>query len=144
PAGHVVVALADDLGREDRGGGGQRVDGGVDAERRDVAGQLGGAVEVGEGGERRRVGVVVGGHVHGLKRGDRATPGRGDALLELTHLVGEGGLVAHGGGHAAEQGRHLGTGLDEPEDVVDEEQHVLLLYVAEVLGHGERREGAAQ
>src|SRR5690606_12454108 len=29
-------------------------------------------------------------------------------------------------------------------DVVDEEEHVLLLDVAEVLGHGERREGDAQ
>jgi hypothetical protein len=30
---------------------------------------------------------------------------------------------------------------DEPEDVVDEEQHVLLLHVTEVLGHGQRRQG---
>ena len=89
--------------------------------------QLGGGVEVGEGGERRRVGVVVGGHVHGLQRGDRAAPGRGDALLQLAHLVGQGGLVAHGRGHAAEQRRHLGAGLHEAEDVVDEQQHVLAL-----------------
>ena len=106
--------------------------------------QLGGAVEVGERGERRRVGVVVGGHVHGLQRGDRPAPGRGDALLQLAHLVGEGGLVAHGRGHAAEQRGHLGAGLHEAEDVVDEQQHVLALHVAEVLGHGERRQGDAQ
>jgi hypothetical protein len=98
----------------------------------------------GEGGERRRVGVVVGGHVHGLQRGDRATAGRGDALLQLTHLVGERGLVAHGRGHAAEQRRHLGARLHEAEDVVDEQQHVLVLHVTEVLGHRERREGDAQ
>ena len=67
--------------------------------------QVGRGVEVGEGGERRRVGVVVGGHVHGLHRGDRTALGRGDALLQLAHLVGQGGLVAHGRGHPAEQGR---------------------------------------
>ena len=93
---------------------------------------------MGEGGERRGVGVVVGGHVHGLQRRDRTTLGRGDALLQLAHLVGERGLVTHGRRHAAEQRRHLGTGLHEPEDVVDEQQHVLVLHVAEVLGHRER------
>ena len=30
----------------------------------------------------------------------------------------------------------LGTGLREAEDVVDEEEHVLLLHVTEVLSHG--------
>ena len=35
-------------------------------------------------------------------------------------------------------------GLDEAEDVVDEEQHVLVLHVAEVLGHGEGGQGDAQ
>ena len=138
------MTLPDDLGREDRRGRRQRVHGRVDAEGGDLAGELGGGVEVGEGGERRRVGVVVGGHVHGLQRGDRAAPGRGDALLQLAHLVGQGGLVAHGRGHAAEQRRHLGAGLHEPEDVVDEQQHVLVLHVAEVLGHGERRQGDAE
>ena len=69
---------------------------------------------------------------------------RGDALLQLAHLVGQGRLVAHGRGHAAEEGRHLGAGLDEPEDVVDEEQHVLALHVAEVLGHREGRQRHAQ
>ena len=39
PAGHVVVALAHDLGREDGRGRRQRVDRRVDAERRDLAGR---------------------------------------------------------------------------------------------------------
>ena len=140
PAGAVVVALAHDLRRQDVRRRRQRVDRRVDAERGDLAGELGGGVEVGEGGERRRVGVVVGGHVDGLQRGDRATLGRGDALLQLTHLVGQRRLVAHRRRHAAEQRRHLGARLHEAEDVVDEQQHVLVLHVAEVLGHRERRE----
>ena len=124
--------------------GRQRIHGRVDAERGDLAGQLGRGVQVGEGGERRRVGVVVGRHVHGLQRRDRAALGRGDALLQLAHLVGQGGLVAHGGGHAAEQRRHLGAGLHEAEDVVHEQQHVLVLHVTEVLGHGEGGQGHPQ
>ena len=70
--------------------------------------------------------------------------GRGDALLELAHLGGERRLVADGGGHAAEQRRHFGAGLREAEDVVDEEQRVGAGLVAEVLGHGQRREGDAE
>ncbi|CAB4582279.1 unannotated protein [freshwater metagenome] len=138
------MTLTHDLGGEDGGGGRQRVHGRVDTQRRNLTRQLGGGVEVGERGERSRVGVVVGGHVHGLQRRDRTTTGGGDALLQLTHLVGQGGLVTHGRRHAAEQSRHLGTGLHETEDVVDEQQHVLVLHIAEVLGHGERRQSHAQ
>ena len=127
-----------------RRGRGQRVDRRVDAELDDLARQHGGGVEVGEGGGRRRVGEVVGGHVDRLHRGDRAALGRGDALLQLAHLGGQVGLVADRRGHAAEQRRDLGAGLGEAEDVVDEQQHVLLLDVAEVLGHGEAGERHAQ
>ena len=63
--------------------------------------------------------------------------GRGDPLLQLAHLAGQGRLVADRARHPAEQGRHLGAGLHEPEDVVDEQQHVLAHLVAEVLGHGQ-------
>ena len=110
----------------------------------DLARELGGGVEVGERRRRRRVGVVVGRHVDRLHRGDRVTAGRGDPLLQHAHLVGEVRLVAHRGRHPAEQRRDLGTGLGEPEDVVDEEQHVLLLHVAEVLRHRQRRQRDAQ
>ena len=101
-------------------------------------------VEVGERGGRRRVGEVVGGHVDGLHRGDRALVGRGDPLLQVAHLGGQRRLVADGARHAAEERRHLGAGLGEAEDVVDEEQHVLVLDVAEVLGDGEPGEPDAE
>ena len=100
-------------------------------------------VEVGERVRRRRVGEVVGGHVDRLHRGDRALARRGDPLLELPHLGGERRLVADGARHAAEQRRDLGARLDEAEDVVDEEQHVLAL-VAEVLRHRQAGEADAQ
>ena len=134
----VVVRLADVLRVQDPRGRRQRVHRGVDAERGDLTRQLGGGVEVRERGRRRRVGVVVGGHVDRLHRGDRVTAGRGDPLLQRAHLVGEVRLVAHRGRHPAEQRGDLGAGLGEPEDVVDEQQHVLALHVAEVLRHRQR------
>lgn len=72
------------------------------------------------------------------------TAGRGDALLQQTHLVSQVRLVTHGGRHAAQKGRHLRTGLGVTEDVVDEEEHVLLLHIAEVLRHGQTGQGDAQ
>ena len=44
-------------------------------------------------------------------------------------------LIADGRRHAAEQRGDFRAGLHEAEDVVDEEQHVGALLVAEVLGH---------
>ena len=122
----------------------ERIDGRVDAELGDRAREHRGRVEVGERRRRRRVGEVVGGHVDGLHRGDRALVGRGDALLQLAHLGRQRRLVTDGRRDAAEERRHLGARLGEAEDVVDEEEHVLALFVAEVLGHGERRERDAR
>ena len=51
------------------------------------------------------------------------------------HLGGEVRLVADRGRHPPEQRRDLGAGLGEPEDVVDEQEDVAALLVAEVLGH---------
>ncbi len=131
-------------GVEDPRGRGQRVHRRVDAQRGDLTRQLGGRVEVRERRRRRRVGVVVRGHVDRLHRGDRVTTGRGDPLLQRAHLVGEVRLVAHRGRHPAEQRRDLRAGLGEPEDVVDEQQHVLVLHVAEVLRHRQRGQRDAQ
>ena len=55
-----------------------------------------------------------------------------------------GAGVSRGGRGAPEQRRHLGARLREAEDVVDEEEHVLALDVAEVLGDGERGERDAR
>ena len=83
------------------------------------------------------------GHVDRLHRRDRALVRRRDPLLQLPHLGGERRLVADGARHPAQERRDLGAGLDEAEDVVDEEQHVLAL-VAEVLGHRQAGQADAQ
>ena len=94
-----------------------------------------------EGGGRGRVGQVVSGNIDRLDRGNGSVLGGGDTLLQGAHFVGQGGLVAHGGGHPAHKGGHLGTGLDIPEDIINEKQHILLLTVPEILGHGQAGKG---
>jgi peptide chain release factor 1 len=72
------------------------------------------------------------------------TTRRGDAFLEQTHLVSQVWLVTHCGWHTAEQRGNLRTCLSETEDVVDEQKHVLLLNVTEVLSHRQSRESNAK
>ena len=100
---------------------------------------------MGEGRGGSWVGEVIRRNVDGLHRGDGALLGGGDALLHGTHLGGQRRLVSHGGRHPTQKGGHLGTGLREAEDVVDEEQDVLTgaltTAIAEVLGHGKTAQG---
>ncbi len=96
---------------------------------------------MGERRRRRRVRVVVGGDEDGLERRDRALLGRGDPLLEAGHLGGKVGLVAHRRRHPAQQRGDLRASLGEAEDVVDEEEDVAALLVAEVFGHGQAGQG---
>ena len=129
------MLLADDSRLEDTRRGGQRVHSGVNTLRCDGTVELCGRIQVGEHGRRSRVGVVVGGDVDSLQRGNRTALGRRNALLELTHLISQCWLVTHSRRHAAQQRGNLGTCLAETEDIVDEEQHVLVLNVTEVLRH---------
>ena len=140
PGGDPVVLLPDDAGIEGAAGRVERVHGGIDADLGEGAGERHGRPQVGKGGRDRRVGEVVRRDVDGLDRGDRTLPRGGDALLEIAHLGGEGGLVADRARHPSEQRRDLGPGEHVAEDVVDEEEDVGALLVAEVLGHGEAGE----
>merc|ERR1712047_211758 len=72
-----------------------------------------------------------------IHRCDGSLLGGGDTLLHGTHVSGQGGLVTDSRGDKTEQGRHLRTSLGEPEDIVDEEQHVLALLVTEVLSNSQ-------
>src|SRR6516162_2253471 len=97
-----------------------------------------------ERGGRRRIGQVVGRYVNRLKRGNRTLLGRRNTCLEHTHFSSKSRLVADGAGGAAEQGRHFGSSLRKPEDVVDKKEHILILLVAEIFGHGEARQSDAE
>ena len=117
----------------------ERVNRRINAFRGDVARQHGGRIEMRERGRRRRIGEVVGRNVNRLHRGDRPLGGGGDALLQRTHVGCERRLIADRRRNAAEQRRHFRARLGEPEDIVNEEEHVLTL-VAEILGNREARQ----
>jgi hypothetical protein len=80
---------------------------------------------------------VVRRYEDGLQRGDGPVPGGGDPLLETGHLRGEVGLIPDRRRHPAEQCGDLRARLGEAEDVVDEQEDIAMLLVAEVLGHGQ-------
>ena len=136
--------LADDIGRQGARGGSQRIDGGINALAGDVALEIDERIQVRKRIGRGGIGGVIGGDIHGLHGCDRAALGAGDALLQLAHFRGERGLVTDGAWHTAEQRGHLGTGLREAEDVVDEQEGIGPGFIAEILGHREGGEGDAK
>ena len=141
------MGLAHNIGVQDAGGTLQRVHSRVNTQGRDFTAEHRGGVQVGEGGGRGRVREVIGRNIHGLYRGDGPVFGGSDALLHLTHFRGQGGLVTHGGRHAAQKGAHLTAGLGETEDIVDEKEDVPRactgVAVAEALCQGEAAQGHA-
>src|SRR5690606_38179504 len=142
-AGGVVVLGTDHQRVEETGGGVQGIHGGVDTQLGDLAGQYQGGVKVGEGGRRGRVGQVIRRYVHRLEGGGGAGLGGRDALPEHAHLLRQGRLVTHRGGHAAEQCRHYGARQGGAVDVLDAHQDVAA-FVAEVFRHGQSGEGNPQ
>ena len=72
-----------------------------------------------------------------LDRCDGTLLGGGDTLLHGSHVSSKGRLVTNSRWDTTKQSRHFAAGMGEPEDVVDEEKHVLTLLVAEILGNGQ-------
>ena len=134
--GGVVVVLAQDTGVHHTGLGVERVDGRVDTQLGDTTGQDSGGVQVSEGGGRGGISQIVSRDVDSLDGSNGTLLGGGNTLLHTTHVDGESGLVTDGRGDTTQKGRHLGTGLGETENVVNEEQHILTLGVTEVLSNG--------
>src|SRR5688572_6888304 len=125
---------------ENARGRGQWIDGRVDTELGDLPREVCRGVQVSKRRGRRWVRVVVGRDVDRLHRRDRPFFRRGDAFLKLTHFGEQRRLVSNGGRHAAEERRHFRTRLGEAEDVVDEQEHVFVFRVAEILGDRQRRQ----
>ena len=130
------MLLAHHVGGEDPRGRAQRIHSGVDALAGNGTVQNRGGIQVGKGSGGGRISQVVGRDVDCLDRGNRPLLGGGDPLLERAHLGGQSGLIAHGRGHAAQQGRNLRARLGETEDVVNEKEHILVFPVPEILRHG--------
>ena len=137
-AGDAGVLFADDVGTERAGRRCQRIDGGINALRRDRSLEINERVQVRECIRRRGVGRIVGRHVNGLHGRDRALLRRRDALLKLAHFRRQRRLITDGAGHTPEECRHFGAGLRESENVVDEQERVRAGFIAEIFSHRER------
>jgi len=132
--------LTDDGGVEHTGGGIEGIDSGVDTEGGKITRQHSGGVQMSEGGSGGGISQIISGHVDGLDGSDGTGSGGSNTLLEGTHIGGEGRLISDSGGDTSEKGRHLRTSLGESEDVVDEQKHILVLFISEVLSDGETGE----
>src|ERR1051325_7557295 len=93
---------------------------------------------------RSGIGQVVGRDIDRLERGNRTFFGGSDAFLEVAHFGRERRLVSDGAWHAAQQRGDFGTGLREAEDVIDEEQNVLVFFVAEIFRDRKRGKSDAE
>ena len=97
-----------------------------------------------ESRSRGGIGEVIGRHIHGLHGSYRTLFGRRNTLLQLSHFGSEIGLVSDSGRHAAQQRRDFRTGLSEAKDVVNEQERVCALFVAEIFGNCKSGERDAQ
>src|SRR3984885_3100306 len=143
-ARHGVMLLPDDARIENARITGQWINGRINAAFDDLTAEVRRRVQVSERRGWRRVGVVVGRHVNRLHRRDRTRLRGSDALLEFADFGVEVRLITDGAGHAAEKRGNFGTGLNETENIVDEEQHVEMFFVAEIFGDGETGQTDAQ
>ena len=87
---------------------------------------------------------IVRRHIDRLERGNRAFLGRSDALLKVAHFGGERRLITDGGWGSAKKRGHFGASLREAENVIDEEQHVLVIFIAEIFRHRQSGKSHAQ
>ena len=135
---NAVMPRAHDLRRHHLRSRPQQIDGGIQPFAGPLAREHDGGREVAEGVDGGGIAEIVGGHVDRLHRGDGRRRRAADALFEIGEFGGEGGLIAEPRGKLPHEPRDLGAGLNEAEDVVDQEQHVLAGIVAEVFRHGQR------
>ena len=91
-----------------------------------------------EGVDGGRIAEIVGGNVDGLDGRDGAVGGIADAFFEIGQLGRQRRLIAQPRGKLAHQPGNFGAGLNEAENIVDQQQHVLAGVVAEIFGHGQR------
>ena len=117
----------------------KRIDGRINSQLGNGTFQHDRRIQVREGRRRSRIGQVVRWHINSLEGRDRTLLRRGDALLQIAHFGGQRRLITDRARRAAQQRGHFRTRLRKAENVVDKQQHVLVLFVAEILRDGEGR-----
>jgi peptide chain release factor 1 len=79
---------------------------------------------------------IVSGDIDSLDGGNGTVLGGSNTFLHTTHISGKSGLVTDSGRNTTQKGRHLGTGLSETENVINEEKHILTFVITEVFSNG--------
>src|SRR5271170_888925 len=138
------MLLSNDAWIQNAGTAGQGIDSGINTALYDLAAEVGRRVEVRKSGCRGRVGVVVGRYINGLHGSDRTGFRGSNALLQFADFGVQVGLVTNGGRHAAKQRGNFRTGLNEAENVVDEQEYVKMLLIAEIFRDSQTRQAHAE
>ncbi len=84
---------------------------------------------MGESGSGSGIGKIIGRDVDGLDGGNGTLLGGGNSFLEGTQIGSQSGLITDGRGDTTQKGRHFRTSLSESEDVINEQQHILSLFL---------------
>jgi hypothetical protein len=135
--GSLVMDISEDEGIQHSGGRIEGIDSGVDTEFGKGSGEHSLGIQMGEGGGRGGIGKIISGYEHSLDGSDGSVSGGGNSFLEGTQIGGEGRLVTDSGRDTSEKGGHFGASLGESEDVINEQKHILVLFVSEVFSNGE-------
>ena len=133
------MPFADDARRGHFGTGLQRINRGKKPFARPLAREHDGRRQMRKRMHRRRVGEIIRRHIHRLDRGDRAGIGVRDALLQPGKLRAHRGLITEARRHLSHQAGHFHASLDETKNIINEQQHIAMLVVAEIFGHRQRR-----
>ncbi len=143
-AGNLIVFVANHGRRQDARGRYQRVDGRVKPLFGNGPLQRNHSIKVTKCRHHPGVSIVIRRNINCLKRGNRAMFGGRNPLLQLTHFRSQSRLVAHGRRHTPQQRGNFHSGQSIPVDIIDKEEHILVLNVAEVFRHGQPGESNAQ
>ena len=103
-----------------------------------------GSVQVSKSGCGCRIRQIICRNINCLERSDGPFLGGSNTFLKVPHLGCQGWLISHGTWSAPQQSGYFGTCLRESEDIVDKQQHVLILFITEILRDGQTRECHAQ
>ena len=100
------------------------------------------SIQMRERGRRRRIGQIVRRNVNGLDR--RIDPFLVDVMRSCNLPFRPLALAGNPLRSACVREATFRACLRETKDVIDEQKHILIFFIAEIFRHGERREGHAQ
>ena len=133
--GDIVVLLANDRRRQNTACRIERIYSRINTLGSDIAGQNRSRVQMRKSRRGRRVCQVIGRNINCLYRSDGSLLGRCDPFLQRAHFCRECRLIADGGRHTSKQCRNFRTCLCKAENIINEQKHVLILDIAEILCH---------